>query len=248
MTNTKLAVSKNGGSEILSTTTTLVDKPLTAHETMAFERCCKVVDEGAKKFIEVGEALATMKQGRLWRVAYPNCTWEQFVEKRWGFSRQRSYQLMNASALARDLETTVAIPNEKVARAFLDSELKGNPDAIGFAAMLAATTAAATSQRVVTEERAKAAIAIVVDAMATGLVDTGKGNWQAAHAAITHEMWVSTKQKEAEIAAKRTKPVATFPVSGDVLKVITPPDADGKIDDSKQYRAVIYEVVEVEGK
>ncbi len=194
--------------------TTSVDaKPLSAHETQAFEHYCKVVDDGLKTFIEVGEALATLKAGNLFRGKYPGRNWEQFVNERWNFSRQRAWQLINASALARDLGTTVSIPNEKVARAFLESELKDNPEAIRFAATIAATSAAATPGRVVTEEWARATAAMVVDAMASeGFVDTGKGDWAAASAAITHEVWVRMKQKQAEIAQKKQKPLIVLNV------------------------------------
>lgn len=239
MTNTKLAVSKNGGSEILET---VVDAPLTAHQKMAYESCCKIVSEGLKTFIQVGEALMTLREGKLYRAEYPGCTWDQFLEIKWGFTRQRANQLISASSLAQQLGTSVTVPNERIARVL------GKLDDAE-AQRLALTTAIATApEGKLTADWVEGTVDVVIDAMHTGgLVDTGKGAWSAMNAAITHEVWQRMQTKRSQVAAKGVKPLS-FVVDGGVLKVITPGDADEKIDDSKQYRIVVYEVAKVEGK
>src|SRR5690349_8570466 len=113
MTNGTVTIAKN------QPVSTVVDIPMTAHETMAFERFCEVVDEHIDKFIAVGEALANIKNGRLYRAKYPGCTFEQFVEERWGKSRQWAYQQISARAVAMELGETVKVPNERIARALL---------------------------------------------------------------------------------------------------------------------------------
>lgn len=75
-----------------------------------------VIAEGQQKFIAVGTALLEIRDGKGYR--FEHKTFEEYCEKRWGFSRQQGYRLMDAAALATDPIVTnlVTIENESQAR------------------------------------------------------------------------------------------------------------------------------------
>lgn len=217
-------------------------RALTAAEHQAFERCCQTVDDHLKDFIAVGEALATLKEGKLFRVKFPDYTFEQFVEERWHFSRQRAYQYINSSAMAIALSDTVTVPSERIARALMP--LKDEPGA----ARLALTVAIATAlEGRLTAEWVESTVAVVQDAMGTdGLVDNGKGNWAQMNAAITHEAHQRMIEKRSQMTAGKQKPIASVVICGEDVSAIVPKQVNVRMD--RMYRVVVYEIVEVDGK
>ena len=72
--------------------------------------CEQVIERGQRTFIEVGQALAAIRDGHLYLESHG--TFESYCRDRWGMSRPRAYQLIAASAMS----TTVDIPNERQAR------------------------------------------------------------------------------------------------------------------------------------
>ncbi|MDF1860514.1 MAG: hypothetical protein P1U87_09885, partial [Verrucomicrobiales bacterium] len=56
-------------------------------------------------FIDIGEALECIRKNRLYREEFD--TFEQYCCKRWNFSRQRAYQLIEAAKVADYLSTNV---------------------------------------------------------------------------------------------------------------------------------------------
>lgn len=77
-----------------------------------------VIERGLATFVEVGAALLEIRDGRLYRDAgYGD--FDAYCRERWGWSRQRSHQLIEAAAVVRGLSTTVDSPipaNEAQAR------------------------------------------------------------------------------------------------------------------------------------
>ena len=87
------------------------------------ERLEHIVDRGRTTFVEVGQALAAIRDRRGYRVAGYG-TFEAYLQERWGWSRQRGYQLIQASDVVADLaademSTPVDIPTEGHARALV---------------------------------------------------------------------------------------------------------------------------------
>lgn len=78
--------------------------------------CEAVIERGLGTFVEVGEALLTIREARLYRETHK--TFEEYCRERWGFNRNRASQLIVAAEVAGTLPTTVgtAPPNEAVAR------------------------------------------------------------------------------------------------------------------------------------
>jgi hypothetical protein len=71
-----------------------------------------VVDRGIKTFVEVGLALAEIRETRLYRETHP--TFEMFCREHWGFAASRARQLIGAAELVGVTGVTPA--NEAQAR------------------------------------------------------------------------------------------------------------------------------------
>lgn len=68
----------------------------------------KVIEQGLHTFIDVGHALAAIRDGKKYKaLGYGN--FEEYVSKRWDMSRERARQLMNAADIASVLPTKVGI-------------------------------------------------------------------------------------------------------------------------------------------
>lgn len=80
-----------------------MDTTLTKSEQSELARLCKVVDEGLTSFLAVGTALVEINEKRLYRQDHE--TFEAFVKDRWGISRRRAYQLMEAAEIKAEMCT-----------------------------------------------------------------------------------------------------------------------------------------------
>lgn len=58
-----------------------------------------VIEAGLATFVEVGEALLAIRDGRLYREA-GFARFEDYTRERWGFSRSRAHRLIEASEVA----------------------------------------------------------------------------------------------------------------------------------------------------
>lgn len=90
---------------------------LTAAEADLLASAEKVIDRGLTTFIEVGDALATVRDNRLYRTTFP--TFEAYCQQRWGFSDSRARQLIGAAQTVTNV-TALGLPapaNEGQARA-----------------------------------------------------------------------------------------------------------------------------------
>lgn len=66
------------------------------------------IAHGLTTFVEVGAALAEVRESRLYRAEHP--TFEDYCRVRWGMSRPRAYQLIEAATVVGGLSTTVDTP------------------------------------------------------------------------------------------------------------------------------------------
>lgn len=67
--------------------TDLEQQDLAAHEA--------VIERGLKTFVDVGQALLSIRDGRLYRTQFG--TFEDYCRERWGMSQPRAYQMMSAA-------------------------------------------------------------------------------------------------------------------------------------------------------
>ncbi len=79
--------------------------PLTTADANALKLYETIIEKGMKTFVEVGSALAFIRDGRLYRENH--ATFEEYLDKRWKLTRSRAYQLINAAAVISNLSTIV---------------------------------------------------------------------------------------------------------------------------------------------
>lgn len=69
--------------------------PLTDVETAARNECEAIIARGLTSFVEVGQALAKIRDGKLYRSTHE--TFEQYVKERWDIGRAHAYRLIGAA-------------------------------------------------------------------------------------------------------------------------------------------------------
>ena len=101
------------------------DIQLTSDEIVSMAHHESII-EGAKIAFELmGRALCTIRDNRLYRQQYG--TFEEYCQKRWGFSRQFASLQIQSSEIAENLSTIVDIPNETTAREFVSVPPEDRP-------------------------------------------------------------------------------------------------------------------------
>ncbi|MCP3941431.1 MAG: hypothetical protein GY710_08115 [Desulfobacteraceae bacterium] len=87
-------------------------KDITIHlmdeEKIRFEVCKGIIKKGLNTFLEVGRALAEIKDNRLYREAYPKYTFEKYCKEAWDISRGRAYQQINGFETIALLESKMS--------------------------------------------------------------------------------------------------------------------------------------------
>ena len=74
------------------------DRQLSVGEVKTLAECETIVERGCKAFIEVGRALTTIRDQRLYRQTHT--TFEQYVKDRWSFGRAHAYRLIGSAETA----------------------------------------------------------------------------------------------------------------------------------------------------
>jgi hypothetical protein len=88
---------------------------LTTTEAAQLETCEMTIKQGLETFYEVGNALLTIRDGRLYRANFD--TFEEYCRTRWNISRSRAHRLIEAAGVADNLLPMGNIPtNERQAR------------------------------------------------------------------------------------------------------------------------------------
>lgn len=89
---------------------------LTVDEQDKLHKCERVIIKGIGVFCQVGRALITIRDERLYRALAP--TFEQYTKLRFGFTASRARQLIKGAVVADRVEsvTRVTLPSEKIAR------------------------------------------------------------------------------------------------------------------------------------
>lgn len=168
------------------------------------EECEQVIERGLTTFVEVGGALAAIRDGRLYRASHG--TFEDYCRERWGFSKRRANQLVEAAEVVAELGTIVptdtsAITNEGQARALAPVVREHGPEfaaevlqqaaEVGLTAKSIQETAArAVATRVQAErqrqQQAQKADAIMADPQARTEVDDLIDQLDAGHTIVVN--------------------------------------------------------------
>lgn len=80
---------------------------LSDDERNRLERNEQKIQDALLTFVEMGEALEDIRKNRLYREEFES--FEDYCRKRWNFSRQRAYQLIEGAKIAELLSTEVTI-------------------------------------------------------------------------------------------------------------------------------------------
>ena len=102
---------------------------LSIDERNELERCEVVIKQGLETFIEVGQALLTIREKRLYRLEFG--TFEDYCREKWGMSRQKAHQMIGASNVINGLSTMVDIlpQSERQARPLTSLEPEAQREA-----------------------------------------------------------------------------------------------------------------------
>lgn len=113
------------------------------------------IEQGLRSYIQAGEALEAIRDGKLYRSTY--ATFEAYCQHRWGWTPQHARRMLEASVVARGMEPTGSIPaTERHAR-----ELTGlAPET---ASQVLASAAADTAGKVTAQSIRTARLHIVGD-------------------------------------------------------------------------------------
>lgn len=117
----------------------------------SLDECEQVIAKGLATFVEVGDALAEVRDLRLYQASHD--TFEAYCDERWGLSRKRAYDLIGASEVVGALSPIGDTPmptNESQARALrpLKDEPEQMAEAMKKASATGKPTAAAIGQAV----------------------------------------------------------------------------------------------------
>lgn len=101
---------------------------LTETETSKLADLEQVIERGKNTFVEVGNALSEIRDSRIYRATH--ATFEAYCKDRWGWSRPKAYQMIEAAAVAGNLSTMVDVPtSERQARPLAKLEPEQQPAA-----------------------------------------------------------------------------------------------------------------------
>jgi hypothetical protein len=80
-------------------------------ERAALAECEGIIERHKRTFVEVGNALRTIRDQRLYRATH--ATFEDYCRERWALGRSRSHQLVAAVNVLDNLSTAVDMPNSE---------------------------------------------------------------------------------------------------------------------------------------
>jgi histone H3/H4 len=89
-------------------------EPITLAESNRLIELEKIIEAGRQTFVEVGTALAEIRDSRLYKSDFK--TFEDYCIHKWGFKRAHAHRLIKAAGIARDLSPVGDIPSERAAR------------------------------------------------------------------------------------------------------------------------------------
>ena len=120
--------------------------PLNSAEESALNHCERRIHEGLGRFRDVGLALASIRDNRLYRATDP--TFEIYCRERWNWSRQRAHQMIECAEVAASLpgDCQPLVDNERQARELAKVEPEKRAEVLAKAAQAGPVTAKAIQQ------------------------------------------------------------------------------------------------------
>lgn len=80
---------------------------LAISERQELQRHEQIIQQGLNTFVEVGQALAAIRDSRLYREDYS--TFEDYCKDKWGMKQSRVYQFMDAAQVVKQLQSSTIV-------------------------------------------------------------------------------------------------------------------------------------------
>ena len=84
-----------------------MNEALTVPEADQLDELETVIDRGIKTFAEVGAALLSIRDARLYRAEYG--TFDQYCKSRWGINASRARQLIGAASVIENIQSVTIV-------------------------------------------------------------------------------------------------------------------------------------------
>lgn len=195
---------------------------LSDDEQQQLERFEVAIARGLRTFVEVGEALLSIRDRRLYRANYR--TFEDYCRDRWSMARRTAYQLMDAAGVVENVRNCAqALPaNEAQVRPLAMLQ----PDEQRLVWQVVQDTAPAGK---VTAAHVKSVVSVLKEVTTTGAIDNGEGlsipvrraTTEHMKAAVTEETAERLRRQEAYVAEK-LKNKSSIIFSSDSVEWYTP--------------------------
>lgn len=178
--------------------------PLTIDEARRLKHCEKVIERGLETFYEVGNALAEIRESRLYRISFGS--FEDYCRERWNMSRFYAHRLIDAAQVVDNLlPMGNIVPNcERQAReiAKFEPELQ---KAVWHMVIETAPTDDEGQPRI-TEGHIRALKNVLTEVVKAGGMDDGSGEMKPLgvliDAAVTEEVYERMMRQKTAIKEK----------------------------------------------
>lgn len=168
---------------------------LTTKESGRLSECERIIEKGVGTFVEVGNALAEIRESKLYRASHS--TFESYCQERWGFTKRRANQLIEAAGVAEEMGSMLPKVSASVETSSVETK-----------AVLPSARAAEAVARVPKSDRA----AVVKKAAEGGKKVTAKAVKQAAKE-------VAEAKKPASKPPQRPKDGQGEPIPADLIPI-----------------------------
>jgi hypothetical protein len=191
--------------------------PLSTDEKAELRKYEHVIERGIKVFVEVGEALISIRDARLYRESHP--TFESYCRERWGFSKTHANRLIQGAGVAKNLAPIGVIPqNESQVRILASLPPTDQVRVFKQALKLAEGHATAVTARTVQEAAEKLGVKVPTPAStAAGNVSGSRGS---ADKLVARDAVVEALQEWAEDHWEKASTMSVADFVKQVKKVI----------------------------
>ena len=182
---------------------------ITLDESQRFIELEKIIAAGKQTFIEVGKALAEIRDARLYHSDFS--TFEEYCDKKWGFTKQHAYRLIACAPIAKSNPQVTSLNQ---ARALAKVPEKQRPAVIQAAAGKAESDGRELTAKVISEVAASPEYKTVVD-REKAVPEVIRPQAKIRHPALKLQWWYSkaTPQKRGQFVNS----VLSLPVQTDDL-------------------------------
>jgi N6-adenosine-specific RNA methylase IME4 len=180
-----------------------MSEALTKSEQTELERWEAIIERGLNTFYEVGSALLTIRDKKLYRKNFS--TFEEYCRDKWEFSTRHAYRLIESAEVIRNLRPIGHIPaNEAQARELVP--LESADQRLAWEVVLSTAPTGKNGQPLITAQHINSVVTVLSEIRDTGALEVGDGEMlpasQALKARVTEETYERLKRQETYIAEK----------------------------------------------